>query len=339
MFARFGLPDVVVTDGGPPFNSKEFTDFMERHGVKVMKSPPYNPSSNGQAERMVRVVKESLKKFLLDPELSSASTEDLVSYFLFGYRNSCLEEDSKFPSERLFSFKPKTLLDLIHPRNSFKNHVTKPVSVENPKLVTKEYRKPDWTDKLCPGDIVYYKNFRTTDIRRWLEAKFLKRVSLHTYQVSVGGRVYLAHRNQLKQAGKDKSRRYVTFSRGKENGHTRKRTREDDVESDSDDAEDFYGFPADSFVFRDNRDYQFNDSRDGSGGVLDRSPVEAAPRAMLDEELVRGVPDRGFQQADEVDPMEGPSSRISSSSDRHKGSLRRSRRVKRFRRDKEFYYY
>ncbi|XP_062713180.1 uncharacterized protein K02A2.6-like [Aedes albopictus] len=103
VFARFGLPDVVVTDGGPPFNSKEFTDFMERHGVKVMKSPPYNPSSNGQAERMVRVVKESLKKFLLDPELSSASTEDLVSYFLFGYRNSCLEEDSKFPSERLWA--------------------------------------------------------------------------------------------------------------------------------------------------------------------------------------------------------------------------------------------
>lgn len=127
--------------GGPPFNSKEFTDFMERHGVKVMKSPPYNPSSNGQAERMVRVVKESLKKFLLDPELRSTTTEDLVSYFLFGYRNSCLEEDNKFPSERLFSFKPKTLLDLIHPRNSFKNHMTKPTSVENPKQDTKDYRK------------------------------------------------------------------------------------------------------------------------------------------------------------------------------------------------------
>ncbi|XP_062704094.1 uncharacterized protein K02A2.6-like [Aedes albopictus] len=42
VFARFGLPDVVVTDGGPPFSSKEFIVFFEKHGVKVMKSPPYS---------------------------------------------------------------------------------------------------------------------------------------------------------------------------------------------------------------------------------------------------------------------------------------------------------
>ena len=62
---------MVVTDGGPPFNSKELIDFCEKHKIKVMKSPPYNPSSNGQAERMVRVVKDGLKKFLLDPDLQS----------------------------------------------------------------------------------------------------------------------------------------------------------------------------------------------------------------------------------------------------------------------------
>ncbi|XP_058817013.1 uncharacterized protein LOC131680310 [Topomyia yanbarensis] len=55
VFARFGLPDVIVTDGGPPFNSKELIDFFQKHSIQVMKSPPYNPSSNGQAERMVSV--------------------------------------------------------------------------------------------------------------------------------------------------------------------------------------------------------------------------------------------------------------------------------------------
>ncbi|EAT39158.1 AAEL009015-PA [Aedes aegypti] len=209
--------------------------------------------------------------------------------------------------------------------------MTKPTSVENPKQDTKDYRKPDWTDKLCPGDTVYYKNFRTTDIRRWLEAKFQKRVSSHTFQISVGGRVYLAHRNQLKQAGNDKSRLYVTFSRGKEYGRSRKRTREDDEESDSDDAEDFYGFPADSFVFRDNCENPFNDSRDGSGEVVAGS--------MSPEELDCGVPDRGVSQAVEVDPLEGPSSRCSSSSDRENASLRCSRRIKRFRRDSKYVYY
>ena len=132
VFARFGLPDVVVTDGGPPFNSNELINFFQKHNIKVMKSPPYNPSSNGQAERLVRVVKEGLKKFLLDPELAGLSIENKVSYFLFGYRNTCLEDGRSFPSERLFSFKPKTLLDLIHPKNSFRNHLTKREVVDKP---------------------------------------------------------------------------------------------------------------------------------------------------------------------------------------------------------------
>lgn len=60
IFARFGLPDVLVTDGGPPFNSGYFVAFMERQGIKVMKSPSYNPSSNVHAEKMVRLVKDVL---------------------------------------------------------------------------------------------------------------------------------------------------------------------------------------------------------------------------------------------------------------------------------------
>ncbi|XP_055534391.1 uncharacterized protein LOC129723915 [Wyeomyia smithii] len=38
-----------------------------------MKSPPYNPSSNGQAERSVRIVKDVLKKFLFDQEICIGS--------------------------------------------------------------------------------------------------------------------------------------------------------------------------------------------------------------------------------------------------------------------------
>lgn len=51
IFARFGLPDVLDSDGGPPFNSHSFKKFLERQGIIVLKSQPYHPSSNGQAEK------------------------------------------------------------------------------------------------------------------------------------------------------------------------------------------------------------------------------------------------------------------------------------------------
>lgn len=51
LFARFDLPNVLVSDGGPPFNSHQFKQCLERQGIVVLKSPSYHPSSNGQAEK------------------------------------------------------------------------------------------------------------------------------------------------------------------------------------------------------------------------------------------------------------------------------------------------
>lgn len=72
---------------------------------------------------MVRVVKEVLKKFLLDPDIKGLDIADQISYFLFNYRNTC-SESAQFPSEKLLSFTPKTTLDLVNPKLSFKNHLT-----------------------------------------------------------------------------------------------------------------------------------------------------------------------------------------------------------------------
>ncbi|XP_058838125.1 uncharacterized protein K02A2.6-like [Topomyia yanbarensis] len=62
IFAFFGIAEEVVTDNGPPFNSELFIRFLEANDVKLSKSPPYHPQSNGLAERGVRTVKDVLKK-------------------------------------------------------------------------------------------------------------------------------------------------------------------------------------------------------------------------------------------------------------------------------------
>ena len=56
LFARYGIPEKVVTDNGPQFSSTEFSQFS------ITTSSPYFPQSNGEAERAVQTVKSILRK-------------------------------------------------------------------------------------------------------------------------------------------------------------------------------------------------------------------------------------------------------------------------------------
>lgn len=56
-FSIFGLPNTIVSDNGPPFSSMEFSKFCSLNNIILMHSPPYNPTSNGLAERAVQTAK------------------------------------------------------------------------------------------------------------------------------------------------------------------------------------------------------------------------------------------------------------------------------------------
>ncbi|XP_062698523.1 uncharacterized protein K02A2.6-like [Aedes albopictus] len=231
-FARFGLPDIVVTDGGPPFNSQEFMDFLRHQGVKILKSPPYNPASNGQAERMVRVVKDVLKKFLIDNQTKSLDIEDKLNLFLINYRNSCLGEEGAFPSEKVLNFKPKMLLDLINPKKTYKNFIERSTKTdENFQFIEKSISNE--LDNLKAGDKLLYKNHNQKDIPKWLEAKFVKRMSINVFQIALGSHVLTAHRHQLKMLGQP-NRRTKVMTAKKECTNRR---------FSLDEEEDFMGFP------------------------------------------------------------------------------------------------
>ena len=62
VFARFGLPERVITDNAPNFVSSEFSQFMKSNGIKQTTSAPYHPASNGLAERAVKIFKNGMKK-------------------------------------------------------------------------------------------------------------------------------------------------------------------------------------------------------------------------------------------------------------------------------------
>ena len=60
IFARHGIPELLISDNGPQYVSKEFKEFSDRHSFKHTTSSPHFPQSNGQAERTVQTVKRLL---------------------------------------------------------------------------------------------------------------------------------------------------------------------------------------------------------------------------------------------------------------------------------------
>jgi hypothetical protein len=68
VFARHGLPQVLITDNGPQFSAREFKEFMEFCGTQHVTSSPHFPQSNGEAERAVQVAKKILAQ--KDPALA-----------------------------------------------------------------------------------------------------------------------------------------------------------------------------------------------------------------------------------------------------------------------------
>ena len=63
LFARYGLPDALVTDNGPQFASREFQDFLSQNDVHHYRAAVYNPQENGAVERFNRVLKTGIQAF------------------------------------------------------------------------------------------------------------------------------------------------------------------------------------------------------------------------------------------------------------------------------------
>ena len=62
IFARHGIPEIVVSDNGPQYSCEAFAEFAREYQFQHVTSSPGYPQSNGEAERAVKTIKSLLKK-------------------------------------------------------------------------------------------------------------------------------------------------------------------------------------------------------------------------------------------------------------------------------------
>ena len=127
IFAKWGLPEQIVSDNGSQFTSTEFQKFCKVNGVKHIPVAAYHPRSNGEAERFVKSLKHALK---------TSKEENILKrleQFLFSYRTTSHSTTGCPPSQLLVSRQLRGRLDLLHPRlerqwimpNKLKSHILK----------------------------------------------------------------------------------------------------------------------------------------------------------------------------------------------------------------------
>ncbi|XP_039306357.1 uncharacterized protein K02A2.6-like [Solenopsis invicta] len=101
MFARHGIPLIVISDGGPQFSSQAFKKFATEWEFTHEMSSPTHAQSNGMAERNVQTAKKIFKKVLEDHK-------DIYLALLY-YRNMTVAENFS-PAQILMSRKLRTTI-------------------------------------------------------------------------------------------------------------------------------------------------------------------------------------------------------------------------------------
>ena len=65
IFVRQGVPDILKSDNGQPFNGHEFEDFPNYVGFKHGKITPFSPRANGEVESVVQTLEKKTSGLLI----------------------------------------------------------------------------------------------------------------------------------------------------------------------------------------------------------------------------------------------------------------------------------
>jgi len=192
VFSRFAFPKTIVCDNGPPFSCQEFSIFCKEKSIKLLFSPPYNPESNGLAERSVQTFKKILIKFMFSKNSKFLSPAQRLIDCLYTYRSTPTSVTGVSPMAKIFSYEPRTPLVILSKKKNYLNKNKK--SREN---VLKEYKEND-------NVLVYLRHLKSP--MKWVQGTVKLKLSSWVYLIQlIGGEEKKVHVNQIKKSSLSKS--------------------------------------------------------------------------------------------------------------------------------------
>lgn len=192
-FARFGIPNHVVSDNGPQFSSHEFAEFAEKWDFEHFTSSPGHANANGKAEAAVKQAKLMIMK------CNKSGCDPMIA--LLEIRNTPQQDSGTSLAQRLLNRRTRTLLpvttNLLRPRGEeLRKRDMEVISKSVKKRVDQYNRSAKDMKPLYEGDTVRIKPFQLGD-KQWAKGTIVKRLDDRSYEVESNGYQGTIRRNRV----------------------------------------------------------------------------------------------------------------------------------------------
>ena len=191
-FARYGIPDQVVSDNGPQFSSVEFLKFAKKWSFVHTPTSPYNSKGNGKAESAVKMAKNLLRKAAVD------RSDPFLA--MLDHRNTPTEGHLS-PAQKFMARRTKTLLPTTEQllRPEVPSHA-KELNKKKQERQENHFNKRVKTLKpLVRGDVVRVKPF-VNNGKVWKKAVVVEPLDARSYTINLNGNLLRRNRVDLKKS-------------------------------------------------------------------------------------------------------------------------------------------
>jgi hypothetical protein len=171
-----GIPRTIVSDRGTQFTSKFWMSLQKAMGTKLDFSTAYHPQTDGQTERVNKVLEDLLRACVLTFD---KSWESSLPYAEFSYNNSHQTSIKMSPFEALYGRKCQTPLmwsnvgEKTLEGPAFVKEVEEKVTLIHKRLLEAQSRRKSYADnrrrelRFEEGDFVYLKVSSMRGVRRF----------------------------------------------------------------------------------------------------------------------------------------------------------------------------